>query len=68
MASSSAHFFLASSIAFMSRFSAGVRTSPQNTARNAAWKVNAQSIQRSASARTRSSFGHRLPAPCLAAR
>jgi len=27
MASSSAHFFLASSIAFMSRLSAGVRTS-----------------------------------------
>jgi hypothetical protein len=62
------HLLRPSSMAFRSRFSGTVRMRPQNTGRIPLWKVKAQSIQRSTSARAFRSDGHSVPWPCFAAR
>jgi len=56
-------------MAAMSRFSGGVRTSPQKAMRIGSEMVlSCQSIQRSASLRAPGSLGHSVPAAYLAER
>src|ERR1700741_5103849 len=63
------HLTLPASIAAWSRFSGGVRISPQNTGVSGGCAtVSCQSIQLLARARERGSAGSRLPAPDFAAR